>query len=254
MSATTHASAAVESVTGATDLAGTAAMDMSAWGMFMHADIIVKAVMILLLLASFWSWAIIFAKIARFGDVKSKTARFEQEFWSADTLDSFYEKMKRRATHPLAVVFMAAMEEWLRSGKSRSRGSAVLAASSLDRIAKVMSVARNREVERLEKGLGFLGSIGSSAPFIGLFGTVWGVMTSFQGIAHANNTSLAVVAPGIAEALMATAIGLFAAIPSVIAYNRFSGELDKITGNIEDFEIEFLALLSRQSDEARAAA
>ncbi len=253
MSATTHASAAVESVTGAADLAGTSGMDMSPLGMFMHADIIVKFVMLLLLFASFWSWATIFAKIARFGDVKGKAARFEQEFWSADTLDGFYEKIKRRATHPLMTVFMAAMEEWLRSGKSRARGSAVLAASGMDRIAKIMSVSRNREIERLEKGLGFLMMVGSSALLVGLFGTVWGVMTSFQGIAHANNTSLAVVAPGIAEALMATAIGLFAAIPAMIGYNRLSGDLDKISGNLEDFELEFMTLLSRQSDEARAA-
>jgi biopolymer transport protein TolQ len=253
MSGSTHASAAVESVTGATNLAGTNAMDMSAWGMFMHADLVVKSVMLLLLIASFWSWAIIFSKIAKFGDVKGKAARFEQEFWSADTLDNFYEKLKRRATHPMAVVFMAAMEEWLRSGKSRARGTAVVGLSGMDRIAKVMSVARNREVEMLEKGLGFLMTVGSCALLVGLFGTVWGVMTSFQSIAHANNTSLAVVAPGIAEALMATAIGLFAAIPAMIAYNRLSSDLDKISGKLEDFEVEFLTLISRQSDELKAA-
>ena len=135
MSGTTQTSAAVQSVTGATDLAGTSVMDMSAWGMFIHADIVVKSVMLLLLLASMWSWAIIFAKIAKFGDVKGKAARFEQEFWAADTLDAFYEKMKRRANHPMCVVFMAAMEEWMRSGKSRTRGAVVLAASGIDRIA-----------------------------------------------------------------------------------------------------------------------
>jgi biopolymer transport protein TolQ len=252
MTSSTQTSAAVESVAGVSDVAGTAMMDMSAWGMFMHADLVVKAVMVSLLLASFWCWAIIFEKIARFGDIKSKSAKFEQEFWSADTLDAFYEKLKRRVNHPMAVVFMAAMEEWLRSGKSRARNAAVLAPSGMDRIAKVMSVARNREIEALEKGLGFLVTVGSTALLVGLFGTVWGIMTSFQSIAHANNTSLAVVAPGIAEALMATAIGLFAAIPAMVAYNRLSSDLDKIAGKVEDFETEFLALLSRQSDEARA--
>jgi biopolymer transport protein TolQ len=254
MSSTTHSAAAIDSVTGVADVTGNVAMDMSAWGMFMHADIVVKAIMIGLLLASFWSWAIIFQKIARFSDVKSKSARFEQEFWSAETLDGFYEKLKRRATHPMAVVFMAAMEEWLRSGKARTRAGSALAAGSMDRITKVMSVARNREIEILEKNMSFLMAVASSALLVGLFGTVWGIMTSFQSIASANNTSLAVVAPGIAEALFATAVGLFAAIPAMVAFNRFSGELDKIAGKIEDFETEFLTLLSRQADEIKAAA
>jgi biopolymer transport protein TolQ len=254
MTGTTHQSAAVESVTGVADVAGNVTMDMSAWGMFLHADIVVKTIMVGLLLASFWSWAIIFQKMARFGDVKSKSTRFEQEFWSAETLDGFYEKIKRRATHPMAVVFMAAMEEWLRSGKARTRGGMTLATGSMDRIAKVMSVARNREIEILEKNMGFLMAVASSALLVGLFGTVWGIMTSFQSIAHANNTSLAVVAPGIAEALFATAVGLFAAIPAMVAFNRFSSELDKIAGKIEDFETEFLTLLSRQADEVKAAA
>ncbi len=251
MSATS--SSPTESVVSA-DIGGHAVTDMSVFGMFMQADMIVKAVMIALLLASLWSWAIIFEKMARFGDLKRKGNRFESGFWAADTLDSYYENIKRKASTPYTVVFMAAMEEWFRAGRTggmRSRSAAMLAPTGIERMAKIMSVARNRELEKVEKGLGFLATVGSSAPFIGLFGTVWGIMNSFQSIAFSNNTSLAVVAPGIAEALLATAIGLFAAIPAVIAYNRFSGEMGKFAGRLEDFETEFLALLSRQSEEAR---
>ncbi len=250
---TTETSAAVgEVASGTIEAAGAVMHDMSIWGMFLQADFVVKAVMISLLLASFWCWALIFEKMARFGDVRNRASRFEKDFWSADNLESFYEKIKRRGKHPFSVVFMAAMEEWFRSGKdARQRGVSALAPSGIDRIAKVMSVSRNRELEKLERGLGFMASVGSAAPFVGLFGTVWGIMNSFQSIAFSNNTSLAVVAPGIAEALLATAIGLFAAIPAVLAYNRFSSQLGKIAGSIEDFEVEFLALLSRQADEAR---
>jgi biopolymer transport protein TolQ len=253
MAGSTEASAAVQSVTGTAELAGSAALDMSVWGMFMHADIVVKSIMLLMLVASFWSWAIIFEKIARFADMRAKASRFEQEFWSAESLDGFYEKLKRRTNHhPMSVVFMAAMEEWLRSGKARARNAMLLAPSGMDRIAKIMSVSRNRELERLERGMGFLSTVASSALLVGLFGTVWGIVNSFQSIAHSNNTSLATVAPGISEALFATALGLFAAIPAMVGYNRFSAQLDKFAGTIEDFEIEFLALLSRQSDEARS--
>ncbi len=251
MTSTTQVNTAVESVSSAA-LAGSTMGDMSVWGMFMQADLVVKAVMISLLFASFWSWALIFEKMARFGDVRRKAHRFERDFWASDALDVFYDKIKKRANHPFAVVFCAAMDEWFRSGKNARRKTSALAANGLDRITKIMSVSRNRELEKIERGLGFLATVGSAAPFVGLFGTVWGIMNSFQSIAYSNNTSLAVVAPGIAEALLATAIGLFAAIPAVVAYNKFSGELAKFAGKIEDFEIEFAALLSRQSDEASA--
>jgi biopolymer transport protein TolQ len=250
---TTQTAAKVDNVAAAEVASvGEELADLSLWGMFMQADLVVKAVMIGLLLASFWCWAIIFEKMARFGDLRRRAAKFEQDFWSAETLESYYDHIKRQTRHPFAVVFMAAIEEWFRTGKDvRDRTVRALAPSGLDRIAKVMGVARNRELERLEKGMGFLGSVGSAAPFIGLFGTVWGIMNSFQSIAYSNNTSLAVVAPGIAEALLATAIGLFAAIPAVIAYNRFSSDLGQYAGDLEDFETEFLALLSRQTDRAR---
>lgn len=235
----------------AVQLAGSAvAHDLSLFGMFAQADLVVKSVIIMLILASFWSWAIIFEKWMKFKMVKARANGFEDRFWSSEALDKFYDIEHRKAPHPFSVVFVAAMEEWMRSeasgGKPSSKKS--LSISVQDRMSQIMSVARNRELDDLEKGLGFLATVGTSAPFIGLFGTVWGIMNSFQSIAMSKNTSLAVVAPGIAEALFATAIGLFAAIPAVIAYNKFSNELAKFAGRLEDFSTEFSALLSRQTD------
>lgn len=231
----------------AAEVAGNvAAHDMSMFGLFMQADIIVKSIILLLLFASFWSWKIIFEKTMRYKQIVARADKFEQDFWSAEALDEFYDRVKRRASHPYAVVFLAAMEEWARSEKGGRRTG--LRAGIQERMSQIMSVARNRELNDLEHGIGFLATVGTSAPFIGLFGTVWGIMNSFQSIAMSKNTSLAVVAPGIAEALFATAIGLFAAIPAVIAYNRLSNELAKFSGRLEDFCVEFSALLSRQSD------
>jgi len=225
--------------------------DLSTWGMFMHADMFVKTIMIGLFVASVYSLFIIFFKALKFNRIKDKASRFEQAFWSAEALDVFYEKVKKRLNHPFAFVFVAAMEEWFRSGESGNSAknrAALMQPTVRDRISQIMSVARNRELEELEKGLGFLATLGSSAPFIGLLGTVWGIMNSFTSIAMSKNTSLAVVAPGIAEALLATAMGLFAAIPAVIAYNRFSADLAKYAARLEDWSTEFSALLSRQGD------
>ncbi len=234
----------------ATTLAGAAAPlqhDYSAWGMFMQADFVVKSVMILLIFASFWAWAIIFDKFMTFRSLKRKAEQFESDFWSADALDKFYERIKNKANHPMAIIFKAAMEEFFRSKmKDMSAANMAQRLGVRERINQVMMMARNRELEKLEKGLAFLATTGSSAPFIGLFGTVWGIMNSFTSIAVSKNTSLAVVAPGIAEALFATAIGLFAAIPAVIAYNKFAREVDKYAGKLEDFSVEFNTLLSRQ--------
>ena len=231
----------------AANLAGTASVhDFSLIGMFFQADWVVKLVLILLIMASFWCWAIIFEKWYLFRSVKAKAARFENEFWSSEALDKFYEKSKKRANHPMAIIFVAAMEEWFRSKTGTSQAQQGLKISLRERIVQVMQVARNRELERVENGLGFLATVGSSAPFIGLFGTVWGIMNSFHAIALSKNTSLVAVAPGIAEALFATAIGLFAAIPAVIAYNRFSNELARFSNKLEDFSTEFDTILSRQ--------
>lgn len=235
----------------ATTLPGTVAIhNFSIWGMFMQADIVVQLVMVMLILASFWCWAIIVEKWYLFRNVKAKAQRFENDFWSSEALDKFYEKSKKRANHPMAIIFVAAMEEWFRSKTGNNTNTTTTAAglkiSLRERIVQVMQVARNRELEHVESGLGFLATTGASAPFIGLFGTVWGIMNSFHAIAVSKNTSLVAVAPGIAEALFATAIGLFAAIPAVIAYNKFSNELARFSNKLEDFSTEFDTILSRQ--------
>lgn len=246
MATVTTAATAVETATAA----GSAApLDLSIIGMFMHAGLTGKLVILLLLVASFWSWAIIFDKWLKLKSIVARAKRFEQDFWNSEALDAFHERVKKRPSHPLSVVFMAAMEEWFRVKiKDMAALNPIARGALKERVHQAMMVARNRELDELEEGLGFLATVGSTAPFVGLFGTVWGIMDSFQSIALTKNTTLAVVAPGIAEALFATAIGLFAAIPAVIAYNRFSNELNRIGGRIDDFSQEFLLLLSRQLD------
>lgn len=246
-------STAVQGVDSATLEGATTAVaqHFSMIGMFLQADWVVKLVMIALIMASFWCWTIIFEKFLLFQRIKDKAARFESEFWSSEALDKFYEKTKKRVNHPMAVMFVAAMEEWFRSKNTNTSGGSVLAPQGFrislkERIVQVMSVARNREVENLERGLGFLATTGSAAPFVGLFGTVWGIMNSFHSIAASKNTSLVAVAPGIAEALFATAIGLFAAIPAVIAYNKFNTEVTRYSNKLDDFSTEFDTILSRQ--------
>lgn len=231
-----------------TILAGSVgAHDMSLFGLIAQADIIVKAVMTLLLLASFWCWAIIFDKFRTFRKIRYKTNKFEKVFWSGRLLDDLYDRMAAHADHPMAAVFVAAMQEWRRRSENGSSLSH-LRAGVKERVFQAMQVARNRGVEDLEKNLSFLATVGSAAPFVGLFGTVWGIMNSFQSIAMTKNTTLAVVAPGIAESLLATAIGLFAAIPAMIFYNKFSTDLNRVVGRIDDFSNELDALLSRELD------
>ena len=231
--------------------AGVSVVDFSMWGLFMRADLVVKFVMIALLLASFWSWAIIFDKFMRFRRVIALADRFEEVFWSGNSLEELYERVAPRANHPMALLFVAAMREWMRAN-GRSSGSGGLSGSLRERIDKIMSVTLSREMAGLERYLDFMATVGSTAPFIGLFGTVWGIMNSFQAIAQSHNTSLAVVAPGIAEALFATALGLFAAIPAVIAYNRFNSQVGRYGDRLEGFTEEFSAVLSRRIDEEMA--
>ncbi len=245
MTDTTAVSTAVQGVDAAT-LSGSTHADFSMFGMFIQADWLVKVVMFMLLIASFWCWAIIFEKWFLFRSVEAKAQKFETDFWSSEALDKFYEKIKKRVNHPMAIIFVAAMEEWFRSKNTINQNPQGMKISLRQRILMVMQVSRNREIERLESGLSFLATTGSAAPFIGLFGTVWGIMNSFHGIAASKNTSLIAVAPGIAEALFATAIGLFAAIPAVIAYNKFAGELARFSNKLEDFSTEFDTILSRQ--------
>lgn len=231
----------------AVDLGTNAAPNFTVWGMFWQADPIVQAVMIMLVLASFWSWSIIAGKVMTLRRISGDADDFEETFWSGNTLDDLYEQAIQGDDHPLALVFVAAMREWQRSmsGSTGIRDKLGLQ----DRIAKVMRVTIHREMERLERHTGFLATVGSTAPFVGLFGTVWGIMNSFQSIALTSNTSLAVVAPGIAEALLATALGLVAAIPAVIAYNKLSTDMGQYAGRLDGFADEFSAILSRQLDE-----
>ena len=223
--------------------------EVSLWGLFWQAHFVVKLVMLGLLGASVWSWAIIVDKTLLFMRTRRQMDRFEEIFWSGQSLEELYRSLASRPVSGMAALFVAAMREWKRSFEGGGRAVASLA----QRIDKVLDVSIQREVERLESKLLVLATIGSASPFIGLFGTVWGIMTSFRSIAASKNTSLAVVAPGIAEALFATAIGLFAAIPAVIAYNRLQAEAAKAQGRLEGFADEFSAILSRQIDERVAA-
>jgi biopolymer transport protein TolQ len=222
------------------------ASDLSLFSLFWQAHWVVKSVMIGLLICSVWVWAIAIDKLFAFARTKRDTNRFEQAFWSGQSLEELYRTLAARPTHSMAALFVAAMREWKRSFES-NRAYAGLPM----RIDKVMDVTIAREIERLERRLLVLATVGSAAPFVGLFGTVWGIMNSFQSIAATKNTSLAVVAPGIAEALFATAIGLVAAIPATIFYNKFSSEVNKHAQRLEGFADEFSAILSRQIDERK---
>jgi len=230
-------------------LEGSVVYDMSIWGLFMQADIVVKVVIIILLMASFWSWAIIFDKVLRLRRLKGRADTFEDSFWSGGSLDDLYDRIDKRPPDPMAAIFVSAMREWRRS---TSRGGSKTAQGLMNlqqRIERVMDITLGREMQRIERQMIFLASVGSSAPFIGLFGTVWGIMNSFSSIAASKNTTLAVVAPGIAEALFATALGLVAAIPAVIGYNKLSTDIARYTGRLEAFAGEFTAILSRQVEE-----
>jgi biopolymer transport protein TolQ len=223
-----------------------AATDFSVWALFLKADILVKAVMISLFAASIWCWAIIVEKTLRLRKLNAAAAEFEDSFWSGGSLDALYDRIGAQPRDPMSAVFAAAMREWRRSkesGTGRDNGS-----SLMERIDRVMDVTVNREVERVERQMTILASTGSTAPFVGLFGTVWGIMNSFQAISISKNTSLAVVAPGIAEALFATALGLVAAIPAVIAYNKISKDTDRYAARLDDFANEFSAIVSRQME------
>jgi len=219
--------------------------DLSILTLFWNAHWIVKVVMVGLVVASVWVWAIVIDKTILFGRSRKSMDRFEQAFWSGQSLEELYRSLSSRPNTSMAALFVAAMREWKRSFESQARSFAGLQM----RIEKVMDVTIAREIDRLERRLLVLATVGSAGPFIGLFGTVWGIMTSFQSIAASKNTSLAVVAPGIAEALFATAIGLVAAIPATIFYNKFVSEVNKQTQRLEGFADEFAAILSRQIDE-----
>ncbi|ABV74763.1 TolQ protein [Rickettsia akari str. Hartford] len=222
---------------------------LSLFALINSSDIIGKSVMLMLLITSIWSWAIILDKIFKLAQVQRRMKDFENVFWSGGVLEQLYDSIKRSVNNPLALIFVSAMDEC--KSLSTKGLSDALKNNHKERITGAMYLAQNREVEKLEKNLSFLATVGSSAPFVGLFGTVWGIMHSFQSIATSKNTSLAVVAPGIAEALLATAIGLFAAIPAVIFYNYLISRITLINNKIEDFSSELNSILSKAIDQEK---
>ncbi|HEX4079902.1 MAG TPA: protein TolQ [Rhizomicrobium sp.] len=224
---------------------------ISIYSLFMRADPVVKTVMALLAVASLWSWAIVFSKWIALGSLRRRADKFEKSFWSGTSLDDLYQQYAPRIDHPMVAVFASAIREWRRAFEGGAPRESRLA-SIKDRIDKAMSVTIQRESQGIERQLGFLATVGATAPFVGLFGTVWGIMNSFSAIAARHDTTLAVVAPGIAEALFATAMGLLAAIPAVIFYNKFVNDIGRYVGRLESFADEFSAILSRQLDEKAA--
>ena len=210
--------------------------DFSLIQLFLRADFIVKAVIIILIAASIYSWALIFEKYKLFKKIEKSTTNFEEKFWKSRSAESFYNSLTNRDKDPVANIFQSAMAELI---KTKSKSSSVQSA----RVERILEISADRELKLIEKHFTFLATVGSTAPFIGLFGTVWGIMNSFQSIAISRNTSLAIVAPGIAEALFATALGLLAAIPAVVAYNKFNSDSKKYSGRIENFSKRFLSII-----------
>ncbi|MEK7244953.1 MAG: protein TolQ, partial [Pseudomonadota bacterium] len=215
-----------------------------------RADWVVKAVMISLFLASIWCWAIIFEKMIGLRRLNARSDEFERSFWSGRSLEDLYDRIGAQPRDPMSSIFAAAMREWRRKVmRAESDEGREHSGGLQERIERVMQITLAREMERAERYMTFLATTGSTAPFIGLFGTVWGIMNSFHAIALTKNTSIAVVAPGIAEALFATALGLLAAIPAVVAYNKISRDLDRYASRLEGFAGEFAAILSRELED-----
>tara|TARA_B100000029_G_C17492791_1_gene929726 strand:- start:649 stop:1329 length:681 start_codon:yes stop_codon:yes gene_type:complete len=210
--------------------------DFSLWQLFMRADFVVKSVIVILLAASVYSWALIFEKYRLFKRIEQTTTIFEDKFWKAKSAENFYNSISNKNKDPLTSVFQSAMAELI---KTKSKSSSVQSS----RVARVIEISLDKEMKNIEKNFTFLATVGSTSPFIGLFGTVWGIMNSFQSIAISRNTSLAIVAPGIAEALFATALGLLAAIPAVIAYNKFNSDSKKYVTRMENFSKRFISII-----------
>jgi len=219
-------------------------MDFSMWALFARATLVVKLVMLMLIIASFWAWSIIVQKLIMYRKARREAERFDQRFWSGEPLDELFQEIGTDPDGQSERVFAAGMTEWRRS----HRNDGGMIANATARIDRSMDVAIVKESENLQSGLNVLATVGSTAPFVGLFGTVWGIMHAFIGIAEEQNTNLAVVAPGIAEALLATGLGLLAAIPAVIFYNKLSADADRIVAGYEAFADEFATILSRQLD------
>ena len=210
--------------------------DFSIIQLFLRADFVVKSVIIILIAASVYSWALIFEKQRLFKKIEKSTNNFEEKFWKSKSAENFYNNLTNRDKDPLTNIFQSAMVELI---KTKSKSSSVQTA----RVSRVLEISGDKEINLIEKHFTFLATVGSTAPFIGLFGTVWGIMNSFQSIAISRNTSLAIVAPGIAEALFATALGLLAAVPAVVAYNKFTSDSRKYSGRIENFSKRFISII-----------
>jgi len=210
--------------------------DFSIVQLFLRADFVVKSVIIILIAASIYSWALIFEKQRLFKRIEKSTSNFEEKFWKSKSAENFYNNLSNKDGDPLANIFQSAMVELI---KTKSKSSSVQSA----RVSRVLEISVDKEINLIEKHFTFLATVGSTAPFIGLFGTVWGIMNSFQSIAISRNTSLAIVAPGIAEALFATALGLLAAVPAVVAYNKFTSDSRKYSGRIENFSKRFISII-----------
>ena len=210
--------------------------DFSIIQLFLRADFVVKSVIIILIAASIYSWALIFEKQRLFKKIEKSTNNFEEKFWKSKSAENFYNNLSNKDKDPLTNIFQSAMVELI---KTKSKSSSVQTA----RVSRVLEISVDKEINLIEKHFTFLATVGSTAPFIGLFGTVWGIMNSFQSIAISRNTSLAIVAPGIAEALFATALGLLAAIPAVVAYNKFTSDSRKYSGRIENFSKRFISII-----------
>ncbi len=220
--------------------------DFSIFSLFLQADVVVKIVILLLIVSSIWSWTIIFSKYTNLKSILMETEDFEEKFYSSETLSKLSKRIGGQPTHPMEAVFFAAMVYFDRIKTGFSNKNFDFKKSFCENVKKEMEIVINKELTGLEKGLNFLASVGSTAPFIGLFGTVWGIMNSFTAIGISQNTSLAVVAPGIAEALFATALGLVAAIPAVLFFNKFNNMLENINNKLEVFSDEILVIISKE--------
>ena len=220
--------------------------DFSIFSLFLQADIVVKIVILILLLSSIWSWTIIFSKYTNLKSILMETEDFEEKFYSSETLSKLSKRIGGQPTHPMEAVFFAAMVYFDRIKTGFSNKNFDFKKSFCENVKKEMEIVINKELTGLENGLNFLASVGSTAPFIGLFGTVWGIMNSFTAIGISQNTSLAVVAPGIAEALFATALGLVAAIPAVLFFNKFNKMLEILNNKLDVFSDEILVIISKE--------
>lgn len=229
------------------------AMDFSLWGLFNHVDLLGKTIILTLLISSVVTWAIIFSKYNVLKRLKDAADNFDRVFWSGESLDKLYDRVHNRPNDPMTAIFCVGMKEWRRSAKNRFNNSNDLRAGMVTRIERSMAVATSRELGGVERYMTFLSNTGSVAPFIGLLGTVWGIMNSFVAIAGSNNTALSVVAPGIAEALYTTALGLIAAIPAVLAYNKFSSDINKYADRLDGFTTEFTSIITRHLEDSAAS-